>query len=190
VELEGPPQLGKVLNLAAADKQMVKMERRGQRAELSVLLPTCPRPASHADWTWLCLKANLPVTVPPEAVLHTPAIRIKQGQVRVDLPFEVEVVSPVLQGHKVALGLDWGVNTLLVGSVAKLAASRVITDGRPLRLDATGIALKLTRLRVQRERLAAKIAHLTKLLEGLPATDSKIVLSATQIAESAYALGT
>jgi hypothetical protein len=183
VELEESPKLGRILNLAAADKQLVKMERQGQMAELSVSLPACPRPGSHADWSWLCLKINLPVTVTPSATLHTPSLRIKQGQIRVDLPFEVEVTPPALKGHAVALGLDWGVNTLLVGSVAKLVKGRVVTDGKPLRLQATGGALKLTRLRIQREHLAVKIAHLEKLLEGLPTTDPAAVLLTAQIAQ-------
>ena len=181
VEMEGPPKLGRVLNLAAADKQLVILQRQGQQVGLSVLLPTRERPSRYADWSWLCLKINLPVTVTPGATLHTPALRIKQSHVKVDLPFEIGVASPSLQGHKVALGLDWGVNTLLVGSVAKMVSIRVVTDGKPLRFEATGVALKLTRLRIQRERLATKITHLENLLAGLMPTDPRATLLSTQI---------
>jgi Putative transposase DNA-binding domain len=75
------------------------------------------------------------------------------------------------------LGLDWGVNTLLTGTVGKLAdtstGSRVISDGRMLRFDATGVSAKLHRLRVNRERVATRLDHYDRLLAGLPVSDPK-----------------
>jgi hypothetical protein len=77
-------------------------------------------------------------------------------------------------GHAVALGLDWGLNTLLTGTVGKLAKTssgcRVVADGRRLRFDATGVSSKLNRLRSNREAIAARRDHYARLLDGLPAT--------------------
>jgi transposase len=165
---EPAPRLGSVLLLAAADKQMVSLTRQGQVAWLLVLLPKCEKPKTYAQWGRVKLKINLPSTVSDQAVLHTPSLRLKKGTVRVDLPFEVAVTPVDLKGHRVAIGLDWGVNTLLVGSVGKLVNGKVVTDGRPLRFEATSVGLKLTRLRIQREHLAAKITQIQKLLDGLP----------------------
>jgi hypothetical protein len=46
----------------------------------------------------------------------------------------------------------------------------VVTDGRKLRFDATGISAKLHRLRGNREAIAARRDHYARLLGGLPAT--------------------
>jgi Putative transposase DNA-binding domain len=46
-----------------------------------------------------------------------------------------------------------------------------VTDGRPLRFDATGVSAKLHRLRGNREQVAARREHYARLLEGLPASD-------------------
>ncbi|MGW1253793.1 zinc ribbon domain-containing protein [Streptomyces sp. NPDC002513] len=66
-------------------------------------------------------------------------------------------------GHTVAVGFDWGVNTLLTGAVGRLTgrgeAARVVTDGRPLIFDATAVSAKVHRLRTHREHLAAKRDH-------------------------------
>jgi len=70
------------------------------------------------------------------------------------------------------VGLDWGVNTLLTGTVGKLAdtstGTRVVSDGRMLRFDATGVSAKLHRLRGNREQVAARRDHHARLLDGLP----------------------
>ncbi|MFD0592026.1 hypothetical protein ACFQZ4_05170 [Catellatospora coxensis] len=93
-------------------------------------------------------------------------------RVRVDLPHRVAVERAATSGHRVALALDWGVNTLLTGALGRLAdTGRVITDGRRLRYDATTMSAKLHRLRGQRECLAAKREHYTALAAGLPDTD-------------------
>jgi hypothetical protein len=72
----------------------------------------------------------------------------------------------------VALGLDWGVKTLLTGTVGKLAVtptgSRVVTDGRMLRFAATGVSAKLHRLRGHRQTIATRRDHDARLLDGLP----------------------
>ncbi|MEU8001848.1 hypothetical protein AB0B66_11855 [Catellatospora sp. NPDC049111] len=95
-------------------------------------------------------------------------------RVRVDLPHRITVTAAKPTGHRVALGLDWGVNTLLTGTVGRLSEQgRVVTDGRALRYDATAISAKLHRLRGHREHLATKRTHYTALLAGLAATDSR-----------------
>jgi hypothetical protein len=73
--------------------------------------------------------------------------------VRVDLPFQVPADPAPLTGHVTAIGADWGLNTLLTGTIATLdsATGTVVSTGRALRYDAAGIARKLDRLRHQRE---------------------------------------
>ena len=70
-----------------------------------------------------------------------------------------------------ALGFDWGVNTLLTGTLGRLTGKgqtcRVVTDGRPLVFDATTISAALHRLRGHREHLAAKRDHYRALADGL-----------------------
>jgi hypothetical protein len=174
-ELEAAPQTREVVLLAAADKQLVTVERVGpDGAVLHLQLPLTERPTSRSQWTWHSIQVRLPKHVPADADLCVPTLRVTGGRVRVDLPWRRAVPGAPCAGHAVGLGLDWGVNTLLTGTVGKLAATptgtRVVTDGRKLRFDATGVSAKLHRLRGNRETVAARRDRYARLLEGLPAT--------------------
>jgi hypothetical protein len=175
-DLEHPPAATSVQTLlAAADRQLVTIERVGpDGAVLRLQLPLIPHPATRSDWAWHAIGFRLPRHVPADAALCVPTLRVSGGRVRVDLPWRRTVPDSAGAGHAVALGLDWGVNTLLTGTVGKLAStptgSRVVTDGRRLRFDATGISAKLHRLRGNREAVAARRDHYARLLGGRPAT--------------------
>lgn len=157
--------------LAAADKQLLTLGRTGPRtAVLRVQLPLVERPASNRDWAWHALAVNLPANVPDDAELCTPTIRRSGDRVRLDLPFRTSIPFAPAVGHTVAVGFDWGLNTLLAGAVGRLITGRVLSDGRMLRYDATGVSAKLHRLRSHREELAAKRDQYAALLAGLPET--------------------
>jgi hypothetical protein len=175
-ELEHPPTTSGQVLLAAADKQLVTIQRTGPRAAmLRVQLPLADRPTSPTQWAWHSIRLALPEHVPADASLCIPTLRVTGGRVRVDLPWRIPAPNFLRSGHAVALGLDWGVNALLTGTVGKLAVtptgSRVVTDGRMLRFDATGVSAKLHRLRGNREQVAARRDRYARLLEGLPASD-------------------
>ncbi len=173
--LEAAPRARGVMLLAAADKQLVTIERVGpDTAVLRVQLPRTERPASRAQWAWHAIQVRLPRHLPADANPCVPTLRVTAGRVRLDLPWRRAVPGAPGAGHAVALGLDWGVNTLLTGTVGKLAetpsGTRVVTDGRKLRFDATGISAKLHRLRGNRETVAARRDHYARLLDGRPTT--------------------
>lgn len=63
---------------------------------------------------------KLPSTIPPSAALHLPTLRIHAGQVRADLAYTHAVPQTQRSGHRVALGVDWGLNTLLSAGPARL----------------------------------------------------------------------
>lgn len=167
-ELEPEVRLGRVLLLAAADRQLVHLERRGGELLLTVLLPTTAAPASHRDWSWVEIISRLPPNVPPEADLATPSLRLAGSSLRIDLPFQITVPASRAAGHTRALALDWGTNHVLTGTVGKLVGERVFSDGRPLFYDASGVGVKLGRLRQLGEKLRAKIDRLTPLITGRP----------------------
>ncbi|WP_307621073.1 zinc ribbon domain-containing protein [Streptomyces sp. V3I7] len=171
--LEGPPQVARQVLLAAMDRQQVTLERVDTvTARLRLKLPLCAAPASGRDWAWHVIDFRLPGTIAPDAVLHAPTLRpTTGGRIAVDLPHSMPVAATAARGHQVALGFDWGVNTLLTGVVGRLsgpaAAHPVLTDGRPLIFDATVISADLHRLRTQREHLAAKRERHQALADGL-----------------------
>jgi hypothetical protein len=174
-ELEAVPRTRGVVLLAAADKQLVTIERVGpDGAVLHLQLPLTERPTSRRDWAWHAIQFRLPGYLPADADPCVPSLRVTGGRVRLDLPWRRAVPDAPGAGHAVALGLDWGVNTLLTGAIGKLASTptgiRVVTDGRKLRFDATGIAAKLHRLRGNRGAVAARRDHYARLLGGLSAT--------------------
>ncbi|MCA2175896.1 transposase [Nonomuraea glycinis] len=173
VEVEEPPVVAAQVLLAAADRQLITLERvGGTGVRLRVQLPLCARPAGRRDWAWHVLPVPLPAQVPADAELRSPTLRVVDGRVRVDLPFTVPVPYAPATGHTVAIGFDWGINTLLVGTVGRLHDGRVEGDGRPLIYDATPVSAKLHRLRGHREALAAKRDHYATLQAGLTPSDA------------------
>jgi hypothetical protein len=171
--LEGPPQVAGQVLLAAMDRQQVTLQRvDAATARLRVKLPLRAAPATGRDWGWHVIDIRLPGTIAPDAVLHTPTLRpTPAGRIAVDLPHSRPVPATKASGHSVALGFDWGVNTLLTGTVGRLTgqgpAKRVVTDGRPLIFDATTVSAALHRLRGVREHLAAKRDRYRALADGL-----------------------
>lgn len=172
-ELEPVPAVARQVSLAAADRQHVVVQRIDGSATVRVRtqLPTCPAPAGYRDWAWHTMDVTLPPTVPPSAAVCSPTLRPSADRVRIDLPWRVPHTPPALIGHTRALGADWGLTTLLTGTVADLHADgQVSADGRPLRFDAAGVLAKLVRLRRHRELLKTKLDHLIRLREGKPDT--------------------
>lgn len=153
---------------------MITVARTWERTvELRVQLPLLERPASTRDWAWHVLPVNLPRNVPGDALkICVPTLRVNNNQVRVDLPFEIEIPFAPASGHIIAAGFDWGLNTLLSATIGRLTPQgRVESDGRPLSYDASVVSAKLHRLRGHREDLAAKRRHYDKLLTGLADDD-------------------
>ncbi|TMR87912.1 zinc ribbon domain-containing protein, partial [Nonomuraea basaltis] len=190
-QVEEPPRVATQAVLAAADRQLVTLtwaagtgdtSRTG--AVLRVQLPLNASPASRKDWAWHAIAFTLPPTVPEQARLCTPTVRIADGRVRIDVPFQTPIPSAPATGHTVALGLDWGVNTLFTGTIARLRDGRVCADGRMLRYDATVISAKLHRLRGHREHLAAKREHCAALLSGLDTADTADATDATDTGDA------
>ncbi|WP_327105055.1 zinc ribbon domain-containing protein [Nonomuraea glycinis] len=173
-EAEDAPFNAAQIVLAAADKQLITVARTWERTvELRVQLPLLERPASTRDWAWHVLPVNLPRNVPGDALkICVPTLRVNNNQVRVDLPFEIEIPFAPASGHIIAAGFDWGLNTLLSATIGRLTPQgRVESDGRPLSYDASVVSAKLHRLRGHREDLAAKRRHYDKLLTGLADDD-------------------
>ncbi|MFE4259183.1 zinc ribbon domain-containing protein [Streptomyces sp. NPDC056883] len=169
-EMEVAPTAARVLLLSACDGQQATIERHGTepgRALLRVQLPTRPDPRSYRDWTWVSCPLTLPATVPAGAVLHLPTLRPYQGRVRADLAYTHAVPKAARSGHTVALGVDWGLNTLL-----SAGAVRLHEDGRITALGAGGmfrtggVLAKQHRLRRQGEYLHAKAGHYKLLTTG------------------------
>ena len=128
------------VGLAAADRQHVVVTRVDEATvRVWTQLPTCPAPASHRDWGWHTLDVALPPTVPAAAAVCSPTLRPGRDRVRVDLPWRVPHTPPPLRGHTRGIGADWGVNTLLTGTIADLDGDgRVVAQGRPVRLGVSG----------------------------------------------------
>ncbi|WP_212830688.1 zinc ribbon domain-containing protein [Catellatospora sp. TT07R-123] len=174
-DLEAAPPAARQVLLAATDRQLVTLARDGdRRVVVRVQLPLVEQPASRADWAWHVMTVALPPTVPVDAAICVPTLRVVGHRVRVDLPYRIPVVRAATSGHTLALGVDWGVNTLLTAALGRLTVQgRTVTDGRMLRYDATAVSAKLHRLRGQREHLAAKRDHHTVLAAGLAPADPR-----------------
>ncbi|MFI7153419.1 zinc ribbon domain-containing protein [Nonomuraea sp. NPDC050022] len=169
-ELEPPPRAARILLLSACDAQQATIERAGddsRRALLRLQLPTRPDPRAYADWTWVACPITLPPTIPPSAVLHLPTVRIHGAQARADLAFTLPVPKTQRTGHTVALGVDWGLNTLLSAGALRLHSDGQITAlGAGGQFRAAGVLAKQHRLRRLSERLHAKIDHYQRLIDG------------------------
>jgi IS605 OrfB family transposase len=181
-ELEGVPRVARMLLLAACDGQQATIDRGDApgRALLRLQLPTRPDPRSYRDWTWVACPITLPPTIPANAVLHLPTLRIRQGRVRADLAFTHAVPKAQRSGHTVALGVDWGLNTLLSAGAVRLHQDGTITAlGAGGMFRAAGILAKQHRLRRLSEHLHAKADCYQRLIAeeaGHPLTAGHQVL--------------
>jgi hypothetical protein len=169
-ELQGAPQVARFLLLCACDRQQATIERSPTdpgRVLLRLQLPVQPDPRSYRDWTWVACPIALPPTVPSGAVLHLPALRLANGKVRADVAFTHVVPASRQAGHVIALGVDWGLNTLLSAGAARRAADGTITAvGSGAQYRAAGVLAKGHRLRRQGEALHTKAGHYDRLIAG------------------------
>jgi hypothetical protein len=180
-ELEDVPRTTRMLLLAACDRQQATIERHEtdpRRALLRLQLPACPAPASYRDWTWVTCPLSLPPTIPPDAVLHLPALRLHDGRLRAYLAWTHAVPKTTRTGHVVALGVDWGLNTLLAAGAARLDdGGRITAAGAGAMFRSAGVLAKQHRLRRQGERLHARLDRCQILADGrarggLPRSDA------------------
>ncbi|WP_306819877.1 zinc ribbon domain-containing protein [Streptomyces sp. CA-210063] len=170
-ELEAPPRATRMLLLSACDGQQATIERGEydpQRALLRLQLPARPDPRSYRDWTWVACPVTLPPTVPPGAVLHLPTLRITGitgSTVRADLAYTHAVPGSRRTGHMVALGVDWGLNTLLSAGAARLHDDGSITAlGAGAQFRAAGVLSRQHRLRRLSEHLHTKADQYQRLI--------------------------
>jgi IS605 OrfB family transposase len=169
-ELEASPRVPAMLILASVDRQQAVIERHGtdpRRALLRLQLPDRPDPHGYGDWSWVAVPLALPPTVPAAAVLHLPALRVTGGRVRADVAFTQPVPQARRSGHTVALGLDWGLNTLISAGACRLNPDGTITAlGAGAQYRAGGVLARQHRLRRQCEALHAKLDHHERLAGG------------------------
>src|SRR5262249_28609047 len=136
-------------------------------ALLRLQLPVRPDPRSYSDWTWVAVPLALPPTVPSAAGLHLPTLRVTGSGVTADVAFTWQAPQARRAGHTVALGIDWGLNTLLSVGAARLGPDGPITAiGAGAQSRARGVLAKAHRLRRQGEALPAKIGHHERLPAG------------------------
>ncbi|MEV6734402.1 MULTISPECIES: zinc ribbon domain-containing protein [unclassified Streptomyces] len=182
-ELESTPRVPHMLLLAACDGQQAGIERSATeptKALLRLQLPTRPDPQVYRDWTWVECAITLPPTVPANAVIHLPTLRITGGKVRADLAYTHAVPKTRRTGHTVALGVDWGLNTLLGAGAGRLHPDGKITAlGAGGQFRAAGILAKQHRLRKISERLHAKADRYARLADS--ALDGKAATLAQEI---------
>jgi IS605 OrfB family transposase len=169
-EMQGPPSAPRLLPLCACDRQQATIERSPTdpgRVLLRLQLPVRPDPRSYRDWTWVACPLTLPSTVPAGGLLHLPAVYVANRKIRADLAFAHVVPAARRDGHVVALGVDWGLNTLLSAGAARRSADQTITAvGSGAQYRAAGVLAKAHRLRRQDEQLHAKASHYDRLIAG------------------------
>ena len=169
-ELEAPPRVPAMLILAACDRQQGAIERHEahpRRALLRLHLPVRPDPRTYKDWAWVAVPLALPPTVPAAAVLHLPTVRLADGRVMADVAFTCPVPQARRDGHTVALGIDWGLNTLLSAGACRRNPDGTITAlGAGAQYRAGGVLARQHRLRRQGEVLHAKLGHHERLIAG------------------------
>ncbi|GAA4623911.1 hypothetical protein GCM10023196_022020 [Actinoallomurus vinaceus] len=169
-DLEDPPNAARMLVLAAVDRQQATLERADDdaaRVLLRLQLPTRPDPYSYADWAWVSCPITLPSTVPPDAVLHLPTLRPRGQKVHADLSFSHPVPKTERKDHSTALGVDWGLNTLLSAGACRLYPDGAITAlGAGAMFRAAGVVARQHRLRRHGEHLHAKTDTYEQLIGG------------------------
>jgi hypothetical protein len=104
------------------------------------------------------------------------------GKARADLPFTHVVPAARRDGHVVAVGVDWGLNTLLSAGAARLNGDGTITAlGAGAQYRAAGVLAKAHRLRRHGEHLHAKLARYEQMIDG--GTGHPLTAKAAVVAE-------
>jgi IS605 OrfB family transposase len=169
-ELEAPPRVPPMLILAACDRQQATLNRHetdSRRALLRLQLPDRPDPRGYGDWAWVAVPLVLPPTVPAAATLHLPVLRVSGSRLMADIAFTQQVPQARRTGHTIALGIDWGLNTLMSAGACRLDPDGTITAlGAGAQYRAGGVLAKAHRLRRQGEALHAKLDHHQRLVAG------------------------
>ncbi|MCF1512396.1 transposase [Streptomyces glomeratus] len=169
-ELEGVPRVARMLLLAACDGQQATITRdesKPRSALLRLQLPVRPDPKSYRDWSWVAVPMRVPVTVPAAGALHLPTLRVGDGRIYADLAFTHAVPKPARDGHTVALGVDWGLNTLLSAGAVRLGGDgRIRALGAGAQFRAAGVLAKQHRLRRLSEKLHTKADQYERLTDG------------------------
>ncbi len=165
-ELEATPRSARILLLSACDGQQATISRGDDpgRALLRLQLPTRPDPRCYQDWVWVACPFTLPPTIPPGALLHLPTLRVRHEALRADLAYTHAVPKVQRTGHTIALGLDWGLNTLLTAGPVHMHDNGKITAlGAGGAFRANGVMAKQHRLRRESERIRTKVDHYNRL---------------------------
>jgi IS605 OrfB family transposase len=169
-DLEPPPRVPWTLILSSCDRQQATLERHdtdSRRVLLRLQLPVRPDPHSYRDWTWIAIPLALPPTVPAGASLHLPTLRVTEGRARADIAFTHPAPGARRDGHTVALGIDWGLNTLLSAGAVRLFPDGSITSlGSGAQYRANGVLARAQRLRRHGEQLQAKLVRYGHLIAG------------------------
>jgi len=156
-----------MLILAAVDRQQATIERHetdSRRALLRLQLPDRPDPHGYSDWSWVAVPLVLPPTVPAATILHLPTLRVSGSRVMADIAFTQQVPQAHRAGHVVALGIDWGLNTLMSAGTCRLSLDGTITAlGAGAQYRAGGVLARQHRLRRQGEALHAKLDRYQQL---------------------------
>ncbi|WP_405519412.1 zinc ribbon domain-containing protein [Streptomyces canus] len=171
--LESAPGGGRQVVLAAADKQLCTLTRcpddPAHYGMLTVRLPARPDPRTRADWHPTVIRFRLSPTIPLNAALHVPTLRVRGGRLRLDVVFTAAAPATRRDRHTRAVAFDYGLGTLLTGGTLTLtggAQPTVITDGQPVFFRPDGVLAKADRLRILGEHLWTKTAHLQALVDG------------------------
>ncbi|MFG2058757.1 zinc ribbon domain-containing protein [Micromonospora sp. NPDC048930] len=102
-------------------------------------------------------------------MLHLPTLRVTGRQVRADVAYTHAVPQARRTGHTVAVGVDWGLNTLLCAGTLRLDSDgRITALGAGGQFRAAGVLAKQHRLRRLSERLHAKADQYVRLTDGRP----------------------
>jgi hypothetical protein len=138
-----------------------------RRALLRLQLPVRPDPRGHRDWEWTAISLILPPTVPVGAVLHLPTLGLVHGTVRAGVAFSSAVPQARRDGHVIALGVDWGLNTLLSAGAVRLHPDGTITTlGAGGQYRASGVLARQHKLRRHGELLQAKADQHDRIIAG------------------------
>ncbi|MFI2651089.1 hypothetical protein [Micromonospora fulviviridis] len=100
-------------------------------------------------------------------MLHLPTLRVTGRQVRAEMAYTHAVPKARRTSHRVAVGVDWGLNTLSsAGALRLYEGGRITALGAGGQFRAAGVLAKQHRLRRLSERLHAKADHYQRLAGG------------------------
>lgn len=167
-DIQDVPQVARRARLGAVDKQLARLEVRGDSVVLSVKLPTVPHPSSRKQWEFVDITCPVPPRYRDRPIVKwcLPELVLDRKGPLLRFAFEEDAPVPVAAEEiTTVLGIDWSPSAVFATAVVTATGDgALVSDYRGLHFDDRGLKAKNLRLQRHGELLYRKADRIENYL--------------------------